>query len=145
MKLFKSAVLPALSGWITALLFLCICAFCLMGSSDPSGLLRVLPVMGCLLGAMVCGGATYLLSSEKRGETALFSGLLLVVLQALCSLFPGGGKSVIFALALAIGQTVISFLVFWLCQRFFGGSKRKKIKRSVRQRTKRRWMQEKEG
>ena len=133
MKFLKCAVLPAIAGWGTALLFLLMCSMFLMRSDDPSSLLPVLAVISCVMGALVCGLLSALLEGSEKKAMGLFAGLLMVLMQLLCSLSPGGDKGVIFPLAIGIGQMGISLLVYFLSKKK-GSSARKKIKRAAKKR-----------
>ena len=133
MKFLKCAVLPAIAGWGTALLFLLAFSMFLTRSDDPSSLLPVLAVVSCAMGALVCGGLSALLEGSEKRVMGLFAGLLMVFLQLLCSLSPGGNKGIIFPLSIGIGQVGISLLVYFLSKKKGSGA-RKKIKRAAKKR-----------
>ena len=133
MKLLKCAVLPALAGFATALLFLLIGALFLKKAEDPTQFYKIVPMIAWILGALCCGATAAFAEGKQDGGGGLFGGLVLFLLHLLCSFFPGGEKGVILALAVGAGQIAVSLLAYFLCKKKARPS-RKKIQKRVKKR-----------
>ena len=114
MKLLKCAVLPALAGFATALLFLLAGSLALAKTMDPSAAMRILPFVACILGASLCGVLSVLLDGEERSGRSVLAGAMLLVLQLICSLAPGGAKGIILPIAMGAGELAICVAISFL-------------------------------
>lgn len=125
MKLLKCAVLPALAGFATALLFLLAGSLALVKTADPSAAMRVLPIIACLSGASLCGMLSGVLDGEEGSGRSILAGAMLLMLQLVCSLSPGGAKGIILPIAMGVGEFAICFAISF----FFKKTKKKGRKR----------------
>ena len=67
MKLLKCAVLPALAGFATALLFLLIGALFLKKAEDPTQFYKIVPMIAWILGALCCGATAAFAEGKQDG------------------------------------------------------------------------------
>lgn len=133
MKFLKCAVLPALLGQGTALLFLLLSAICLQGVDAQDAAVSLLPIFAVVLSSLLCGLLSALFSKEGAFQNPLFAGGLMALMHLCLSLLPaGGGKGVLLPLVLAVLQPCLSFAVGMLVFKKGKGSAQKMRKKAKR-------------
>ena len=112
MKFLKCAVVPALCGMASALLFLLLSALILQKTEDPANVIPILSQVINILCAGLCGLVSAVFAGERRIEYPLYAGLLMMFFYLLLSLFPGGtSKGVLMTTILLLALPAVSFMV----------------------------------